>query len=244
MASPIIHPGATVAPGALLHPDVVIGAGSTIGHGVVVHAGTIIGEQVVVFDNAVLGRPPRGVASLSRKPRTDLPPLRIGDGCVIGANAVLYSGTSLGRNTLLGDLCSIREECTVGDNSIIGRGVTVNYNTRIGNRVKIQDNSHITGNMVIEDGVFVSVLVSTTNDNSMDRGSHDAAKFGGPVIRRGASIGAGAVLLPGVTIGEHAVVGSGAIVCYDVPAGKLVAGNPARVVKDVPPEWMPKPPTP
>ena len=98
---------------------------------------------------------------------------------------------------------------------------------------------HVTTNVYDDAGR----LVSTTNDNSMDRGSHDASKFGGPVIKRGASIGAGAVLLPGVTIGEHAVVGSGAIVSYDVPAGKLVAGNPARVVKDVPPEWMPKPPT-
>jgi hypothetical protein len=93
--------------------------------------------------------------------------------------------------------------------------------------------------MVIEDGVFVSVLVATTNDNSMDRGPHDPAKFGGPVIRRGASIGASAVLLPGVVIGEYAVVGAGAVVTHDVPPRQLVAGNPARVVRAVPAEWLP-----
>ena len=153
----------------------------------------MLGAGVNVLDTAVLGRRPQGVGCMTRAPRTDLGPLQIGDGCVVGACVVLYRGTTIGRDTLLGDLCSVREECTVGDNSIIARGVTVNYNTRIGSRVKIQDNTHLTGNMVIEDGVFVSVLVSTTNDNSMDRGPHDSSKFGGPIIRRGASIGAAAV---------------------------------------------------
>jgi acetyltransferase-like isoleucine patch superfamily enzyme/acyl carrier protein len=208
----------------------------------VLHDDTVIGAGVTIFDHAVLGRPPRGVGSMTRPPRTDLGPLQLGDGCVVGAGAVLYRGTTIGRETLLGDLCSIREECVVGDGCIIARGVTVNYATRIGHRVKIQDNTHLTGNMVIEDGVFVSVLVATTNDNSMDRGPHNGAKFGGPVIRRGASIGAGAVLLPGVTIGQHAVVGAGAVVTHDVPPRQLVAGNPARVVKAVPSEWLPATP--
>jgi acetyltransferase-like isoleucine patch superfamily enzyme len=246
MAEPTFHPSAQIAPDATVRSGAVVGANvrigprSVIGHGVVLHEDTVVGADVTVFDHAVLGRRPLGVGSMTRPPRTDLGPLQLGDGCVVGAGAVLYRGTTIGRETLLGDLCSIREECVVGDRCIIARGVTVNYATRIGHRVKIQDNTHLTGNMVIEDGVFVSVLVATTNDNSMDRGPHDPAKLGGPVIRRGASIGAGAVLLPGVTIGEFAVVGAGAVVSQDVPPRQLVAGNPARVVKPVPAEWLPK----
>jgi UDP-2-acetamido-3-amino-2,3-dideoxy-glucuronate N-acetyltransferase len=246
MAQASIHPAAQLAPGVTLRENVVVGAGakigegSVIGNGCVIHDDTVIGAHVNVLDNSVLGRKPQRVGSMTRPPRNDLAPLRIGDGCVIGACVVLYRGTVIGKDTLLGDLCSIREECEVGNSSIVGRGVTVNYSTRIGNRVKIQDNTHITGNMIIEDGVFISTLVATANDNAMDRGPHDPSKFGGPIIRKGASIGAAAVLLPGITVGEYAVVGAGAVVSYDVPARKLVVGNPARVVKDVPAEWIPQ----
>lgn len=245
MSQASVHPTAQVAPDVTLHQNVVIGArvkigpGSVIGNGCVLYDDTVLGAHVTVFDNSVLGRKPQRVGSMTRAPRTDLPPLQIGDGCVIGACVVLYRGTVIGNDTLLGDQASIREECAVGNGCVIARGVTINYQTRIANRVKIMDNSHITGNMVIEDGVFISVNVATTNDNAMDRGPHDPAKFGGPVIRKGASVGAAAILLPGITIGEYAVVGAGAVVSYDVPARKLVVGNPARVVKDVPAEWMP-----
>jgi UDP-2-acetamido-3-amino-2,3-dideoxy-glucuronate N-acetyltransferase len=246
MAQNVIHLTAQLAPRVTLGENVVVGAGvkigegSVIGNGCVIHEDTVIGAHVNVLDNSVLGRKPQRVGSMTRPPRNDLAPLRIGDGCVIGACVVLYRGTVIGMDTLLGDLCSIREECEVGNSSIVGRGVTVNYSTRIGNRVKIQDNTHITGNMIIEDGVFISTLVATANDNAMDRGPHDLSKFGGPIIRKGASIGAAAVLLPGITVGEYAVVGAGAVVSYDVPARKLVVGNPARVVKDVPAEWIPQ----
>lgn len=246
MAQATIDPSANVAADAVIGENVVIGARCRIGaqcrigHGVVVHDDTVLGAGVTVLDNAVLGRRPVRVGAMTRAIRADLPPLQIGDGCVIGAGVVLYRGTSFGQQTLLGDLCSVREGCTIGDNCIIARMVTVNYETRIGNKVKVMDGTHLTGNMVIEDGVFVSVLVSTANDNSMDRvKGHAHGAFGGPIIRRGASVGAGAILLPGVTVGEFAVVSAGALVSLDVAPRKLVAGSPARVVKDVPPEWIP-----
>jgi acetyltransferase-like isoleucine patch superfamily enzyme len=246
MAQAVIHPtaqldhGVTLRENVVIGPGVRIGSGSVIGNGCVLYDDTALGANVTVFDNTVLGRKPQRVGSMTRPPRTDLPPLQIGDGCVVGACVVLYRGTIIGNDTLLGDLASIREECEVGRGCVIARGVTINYQTRILNRVKIMDNTHITGNMVIEDGVFISVNVATTNDNAMDRGPHDPSKFGGPVIKKGASVGASAVLLPGITIGEYAVVGAGAVVSYDVPARKLVVGNPARVVKDVPAEWIPQ----
>lgn len=248
MSAPLIDPTAQVASTVQLGPHVVIGARAVIGEncvlgaGVVLHDDTVLGHGVSVHAHAVLGRRPQRVGSMTRAPSTDLGPLRLGDGCVVGAGVVLYRGTTVGRDTLFGDLCSVREECAIGDNCIIARGVTVNYATRIGNRVKVQDNTHLTGNMVIEDHVFISVHVATANDNAMDRGAHDPSKFGGPIIRRGASVGAGAVLLPGITVGEYAVVGAGAVVSQDVPPRKVAVGHPARVVKDVPADWLPPSP--
>lgn len=245
MAKATIDKTAHIAPDVLLGENVVIsprvsvGSGTIIGNGVVIHADTVIGQNVTIYDNAVLGRKPQGVGALTRRIREELSALIIEDDCVIGACAVLYRGTVIGRCTLIGDLASIREECHVGNDVIIARGVTVNYNTRIGSKTKIMDNTHITGDMVIEEGVFISPLVVTTNDNTMDRDPRGPLQRGGPYIKKGASVGAGASLLPKVVVGEYAVVASGAVVHLDVPPCKIVAGVPARVVKDVPPEWLP-----
>lgn len=246
MSSASIHPTAQIAPDVAIGAHVVLGAGvrigsgSVLGNGCVLHEGTVIGAGVRIFDNSVLGRVPQRVASMTRSLPAQLAPLTIGDGCVVGACAVLYRGTTIGEATLIGDLASIREECSVGANSVIARLVSVNYGARIGRRVKIMDNCHITGNMLIEDGVFISVLVSTTNDNAMDRRHHATGDFSGPRILRGASIGAAATILPGITVGEYAMVGAGAHVCRPVPPRKVVVGSPARVVRDVPAELLPE----
>ena len=245
MPNYIIHPTASVAPDveigeySVIGKNCRIGAGCQICNGVVLHSDTILGCNNTIFDHAVLGRPPKRVGSMTRAVASSLPPLQIKDGCVVGAGVVFYRGTTIGSENLFGDMCSIREQCVIGDHCIIARMVTINYETRIGNHVKVMDNTHLTGNMIIEDGVFISVLVSTTNDNAMDRVKETVGHFGGPIIRRGASVGASAVLLPGVTVGEFAVVASGAVVNRDVPPRKIVAGYPARTVKDVPLEWIP-----
>ena len=95
------------------------------------------------------------------------------------------------------------------------------------------DNSHITGDMRIGNGVFISVLVSTTIDNSMDRTADSVNQLGGPVIEDNVSIGAGANILPHVKIGYNSIVGAGALVTKNVPAGKVVMGVPAKIVRDV-----------
>ena len=145
---------------------------------------------------------------------------------------MIYSGTKIGHNTLLGDHCSISESCSIGNYDVISKNVSVNYNTVIGDYVRIMDNSHITGNANIENNVFISVLVATTNDNGMGKGSY-SDEMQGPYIKKGARVGAAANLLPGVVIGENAIVGAGAVVTKDVPDYKVVMGIPAKVVRDV-----------
>lgn len=196
----------------------------------------VIGKNVTIMPGAVVGRPPLSTGALARKQSITLPPVRIGDNCVIGCNAVIYRGTTIGSNCLIGDTASMREQVSIGDSCIIAMGVTINYNTKIGNRVKVMDNSHITGNVIIEDDVFISTLVSTTNDNSMGREAAlnvppEVRKRSGPIIRRNATIGAGASVLPGVEIGENAIVGANSTVTKAVPPKVLVMGTPARVIR-------------
>src|SRR5512136_1809699 len=98
MTQVVIHPTAQVGAGVTLGENVVMGAGvkigegTVIGNGCVIHNDTVIGSHVSVLDNSVLGRKPQRVGSMTRAPRSDLAPLRVGDGCVVGACVVLYRG--------------------------------------------------------------------------------------------------------------------------------------------------------
>lgn len=190
-----------------------------------------IGSSVTIFPGAVLGRMPiSSGAARSSLGVQDLPPLIIEDNCIIGANAVIYAGSRIGRGTMICDTACLRERNEIGENCVIAMGVTINYGTTIGSRVKIMDNAHITGNAVIEDDVFIGMLVTMANDNSMGREDKSIAEMIGPVIRKGARIGQGACLFPGIEIGENAVVGANSVVTRSVSAGATVMGSPARIV--------------
>lgn len=210
--------------------NVQIGDNAYLGHNVVIHEGTKIGNNSYIDDGAILGRAPRSGASARRKVKEALPPLKIGDDCVISAQAILYAGTKIGNQVMVGDLASIRENNIIGNKVIVGRLVMVEPNTKIGDNVTIQTGTHITGDAIIEDNVFFGDEVSTSNDNSMGRGR---GIYKGPHIKRGARIGSNSTLLPGVVIGEEAVVAAAAVVTHDVPDRKVVMGVPARVVRDV-----------
>jgi acetyltransferase-like isoleucine patch superfamily enzyme len=216
-----------------------IGTGCELGHNVVVHAGTILGEAVVVGDNAVLGKQPRPSPTSTVKIREPLPGLVVADGCCIGAGAVVYAGTTVGRQTMIADQAFVRERCAIGDYVIVGRGVTVENETTIGDYVKIQTGVYVTAYMTIEDHVFLAPGVYTTNDNFMGR-TEERFKFRrGPTIRYGARVGANSTLLPGIEIGREAFVAAGSVVTRDVAPATLVMGAPARPVRTVPErEWV------
>lgn len=217
----VIHNGASIAENVIIHDYVVI------------YPNVVIEEGAEIFDHCTIGKAPKAPGCTSRIIETEFSPTIIGANSILSPNCVVYQGTSIGHNTLLGDNCSIREDCKIGDFCIISRNVSVNYNTLIGNRTKIMDNSHITGNCVIEDDCFISVLVAMTNDNTMGREEYDVGHVKGPHIMSRCTIGAGANILPGVTIGENCIVGASALVTKDIPSNKVVMGVPARVVRDV-----------
>jgi acetyltransferase-like isoleucine patch superfamily enzyme len=214
----------------------VIRGSVTIGHNVVIHphvvieSGVTIEDNVEIFPGAYIGKIPKGAGALTRAPRFE-PKVKIGAGCSIGPHAVIFYDVVIGVSTLLGDGASVREGTRIGSRTVIGRYVTINYNTHIGDRVKIQDHSWLAGNMTVADDVFISGGVGTSNDNRIGRNGYDEAHTVGPYIGRGAAVGVGANLLPGIRIGAEAIVGAGAVVTKDVPDRAVVMGVPARITR-------------
>jgi acetyltransferase-like isoleucine patch superfamily enzyme len=203
------------------------------GDNVVIYPGTVIGDGCRLADGAVVGKQPM-LSPRSTARREELPPLELGPGTVVSTGAVVFAGTKVGARVIVGDQACIRERCVIGDDVVVGRGSLVENDTTVGALTKIQANAYITAYSTLEDNVFIAPCVVTTNDNYMGRTEERHALMRGPTIRRGARVGGGATLLPGVEIGEEAFVGAGAVVLEDVAPRTVVVGNPARVIREVP----------
>jgi len=203
----------------------------------IVYPGTVLGEGCKVLDYAVVGKQPT-LSPRSTAKREELPPLELGAGTVVSTAAVVFAGTTIGERVIVGDQACVRERCTIGDDVVLGRGSLVENDTSVGALTKIQANAYITAYSLLEDNVFIAPCVVTTNDNFMGRTEKRHELVKGPTIRRGARIGGGCVLLPGIEIGEEAFVGAGAVVTRDVAPRALVVGSPARVLRQVPDEEL------
>ena len=198
----------------------------------IVYPGTVLGEGVKVLEGAVVGKQPT-LSPRSTAKRDPLPPAEIGAGTVVSTGAVVFAGTRIGARVIVGDQSCVRERVDIGDDVVVGRGVLVENDTKVGALTKIQAGAYITAYSTLEDNVFIAPCVVTTNDNFMGRTERRHDLIEGPTIRRGARVGGGAVLCPGVVVGEEAFVGAGAVVTKDVEARMLVVGNPARVLRSV-----------
>jgi acetyltransferase-like isoleucine patch superfamily enzyme len=203
----------------------------------IVYPGTKLGDGVKVLEHAVVGKQP-ALSPRSTTKREELPPAELGDGTIVSTGAVVFAGAKVGARVILGDQSCVRERVVVGDDVVIGRGSLVENDTTIGAMTKIQAEAYITAYSTLEEHVFIAPCVVTTNDNFMGRTERRHELIKGPTIRRGARIGGGAILLPGVEIGEDAFVGAGAVVTKDVEPRMLVVGNPARVMRGVPQEEL------
>ena len=202
-----------------------------------VYPGTVLGEGVKVLENAVVGKQP-SLSPRSTARREPLEPASIGDGTIVSTGAIVFAGTRIGARVIVGDQACVRERVEVGDDVVIGRGVLVENDTTIGALTKIQADAYITAYSTLEDNVFIAPCVVTTNDDFMGRTERRHALMKGPTVRRGARVGGGAILCPGVEVGEEAFVGAGAVVTKDVEPRMLVVGNPARVLRSVSPEEL------
>ena len=220
----------TIMENAIIRNNVIIGDDVIIHPNVVIEEGCCIGKGTEIFPGTYIGKTPKGAGATAR-PVTFEKKVNIGDFCAIGPNAVIYFDVEVGNNTLIGDGASLREKVIIGDHCLISRYVTINYNTIIGSNTRIMDLTHITGNCVIGKNVFISIHVSTVNDNVVVDRIYDEDKITGPGIEDNATIGANAIILPGITIGKGSMVGAGSIVTKNVGANILVMGIPARKIR-------------
>jgi acetyltransferase-like isoleucine patch superfamily enzyme len=198
-----------------------------------VHPGTVLGVGVKVLENAVVGKQP-SLSPRSTTKREPLAPTEIGDGTIVSTGAIVFAGSRIGARVILGDQSCVRERVTIGDDVVLGRGSLVENDTTIGAMTRIQANAYITAYSTLEEHVFIAPCVMTTNDNFMGRTEKRLELMKGPTIRRGARVGGGAILCPGIEVGAEAFVGAGAVVTKDVPPRAVVVGSPARVIREVP----------
>jgi acetyltransferase-like isoleucine patch superfamily enzyme len=147
----------------------------------------------------------------------------------------------LGKNVRLSGFVNLYG-CDIGDDVKIGTFVEIQKGAKIGNRCKISSHTFICEGVTLEDEVFVGHNVTFTNDRFPRATANGKLQTEADwpciptLVKHGASIGSGAVLLCGITVGENALVGAGSVVTRDVPPDAVVAGNPARVVKSLAPK--------
>jgi acetyltransferase-like isoleucine patch superfamily enzyme len=225
---------AVIHPSAVIHEGARIGGGVRIGAGAVVHEGVQVGEDCVIEDGAVLGKRPR-LRAQSSAAGAEIGTLVLEASVTVCCGAVVYAGAYVASGAIIGDQAQVRERSRVGAHSVVGRGSSVDFDARVGERVLIQTGVYVTGGSIVEDDVFLGPGVLTTNDNTMGRHAR-GEPLRGPIFRRACRVGGGAVIVPGVTIGEEAFVAAGAVVTRDVGEREVVMGVPARVVRRVPDE--------
>ena len=191
----------------------------------IIYPGVLLGGGSVVEHFCIIGAPPRGAREGEMQ-------TTIGERAVIRSHTVIYAGNVIGANFQTGNKVNIRELNEIGNNVSVGTLSVVEHHVEIADNVRIHSQVFVPEFSVLEEGCWIGPNVVLTNAKyPLSRGVKD--QLAGPVIRRGAKIGANATILPGVVIGEHALVGAGAVVVRDVPAGAVVAGNPARVIGQI-----------
>ncbi|WP_406657753.1 DapH/DapD/GlmU-related protein [Methanolobus sp. ZRKC2] len=200
-----------------------------------IYGSTTIGANCKVMENVTLGYPQHDILQrIIDEEREienfDFPGCQIGEEAFIRAGTTIFSNVSTGRMFKTGHNAMVREKTTIADNVLVGTNVIIDGNVTIGNNVSIQGNAYIPTHVTIEDNVFIGPCAVLSNDRYPVRGEYVPE---GPILRKGASIGANATLVPGVEIGEGAMVAAGALVTKDVPAWKLAIGCPAQI-KDLP----------
>ena len=155
----------------------------------------------------------------------------------IHKSADVSKKSRIGKGTLVWNNVQVRENARIGKDCILGKNVYVDHDVVIGDKVKVQNNSSVYYGVRLEDGVFVGPDVCFTNDKN-PRAINPDGSFEKPqdwrlaktLVKKGASIGGNATILPGIKIGKWALIGAGAVVTRNVPDFGIVVGNPAKLI--------------
>jgi len=156
--------------------------------------------------------------------------LIIKDGYQCHKTSLIDEGCEIGKGTKIWHFSHVMSGCSIGDNCNIGQNVVVSPKVRIGKGVKIQNNVSVYTGVICEDDVFIGPSVVFTNVINPRAFIERKDEFRTTLVKQGASLGANSTIVCGVTIGEYAMIGAGAVVTKDVEPYALVVGNPARMI--------------
>lgn len=217
----------------IIKDGVVFGDNIEIGNNVIIYEGSKFGNNIRILDNCIIGKQP--VAPFKEHEAfkiLHMPPIEFGNNIIIGTSSIFYAGSRVGDYFYSADRIIVRESAEIGAHVTIGKGSIIEHHVKIGNYTKIQSNALVGEGMAVEENVFIGPYFNGTCDKFMDR--IEERVFEPPMIKKYARIGAHVVLMAGVVVGEDSVIGAGAVVTKDVPSYCVVAGVPARIIKENP----------
>ena len=191
----------------------------------IIYPGVRLGKDCVIEDFVIIGSPPRGY-------NTGELETIIGDNAIIRSHTVIYAGNRIGNNFQTGNKANIRELNEIGDDVSIGTLSVIEHHVKIGHGVRVHTQVFIPEYCVLEDGCWIGPNVVLTNAK-YPRSKNVKELLRGVYVKKNAKIGANVTVLPGVIIGENALVGAGSVVTKDVNKDTVAAGNPAKIIKNI-----------
>ena len=209
----------------IIEDDVTIGDNTFIDSNTIIRTGVVIGKDSFIGSDCIIGEYWMDFCK-DRKPRKH--PLTIGGSALIRSGSILYAGSEIGKNIQTGHRVTIRERAKIGDHVSIGTLSDIQGNCAIGNYVRLHSNVHIGQLSVVDDFAWIFPYVVLTNDPTPP-----SEHFVGVHVHSFAIVATSAVIMPGVTIGQDALVAAGAIITKPVEPYAVVAGNPGKPISDV-----------
>jgi acetyltransferase-like isoleucine patch superfamily enzyme len=216
-----------ISPSAVISDDAEIGQRVTVGAFSIVHPGVRLGDDVVVGSHCVLGEPTADFYEGDGEPEPL--PCSIGDGSVIRSHAVIYQGVTAGAGLRTGHRVTIREGSTLGEDVQIGTLADLQGDLTIGSHARLHSSVHVGRLSTVEEFTWIFPFVVLTND---PHPPSDTCTVGA-IIRRYAVVATNSIVMPGVQVGEHALVGAMSLVTHDVERETVVVGVPAKPIGSV-----------
>lgn len=210
--------------------SISLGKNVKIHHSVRTYGQNSAGDDSMILDNVILGSPSTELLLRLRQvdlnlEQADYGGAQIGTNAIIRSGAVIYCNVQIGDEVRTGHGILVRENTVIGNNVLIGTKTVIDDSCRIGSHVSMQSCVYVPTGTLIEDHVFMGPSCTLTNDRYPLRISGDLQPAR---ILRGATLGANSTVLPGVTVGEGAMVAAGAVVTKDVPDWNMAVGVPAE----------------